>query len=63
MAAMKKEQQAIRRGSTVPAYHQLAEIMKQQIESLTEAERQYPLPSEGSSRANTACRESPSGRR
>lgn len=47
MAAMKKEQQAIRRGSTVPAYHQLAEIMKQQIESLTEAERQYPLPSEG----------------
>lgn len=41
------ERQAIRRGSTVPAYHQLAEILEQRITTLSGRERLQPLPSEG----------------
>ena len=42
-----KERQAIRRGSTVPAYYQLADILRQRIADLPQAERANPLPSEG----------------
>lgn len=41
-----KEQQAIRRSSNVPAYSQLADILEQQIATLTDAERSRALPSE-----------------
>ena len=34
-----KERQAIRRGSTVPAYYQLADILRQRIADLPQAER------------------------
>lgn len=44
---MTVERQAIRRSSVVPAYSQLAEILEQQIASLSDEERQRPLPSEG----------------
>lgn len=41
------ERQAIRRGSTVPAYYQLADILRQRITDLPDADRGKPLPSEG----------------
>ena len=47
MTIKTKERQAIRRGSGVPAYHQLAEILEDRIISLSNQERQDPLPSEG----------------
>ena len=47
MTIKTKERQAIRRGSVVPAYHQLAEILEEGIASLSDRERQHPLPSEG----------------
>ncbi len=47
MTTPMKEPQAIRRGSAVPAYHQLAEILQQRIATLSDDDRLRPLPSEG----------------
>ena len=47
MALKVKKPQAIRRGSTVPAYHQLADILRQRIADLPADQRTSPLPSEG----------------
>ncbi len=47
MTPKAKERQAIRRGSTVPAYYQLADILRQRIADLTDDQRGNPLPSEG----------------
>ncbi len=42
-----RERLAIRRSSSVPAYNQLADILEQQIATLTDEERARALPSEG----------------
>jgi GntR family transcriptional regulator len=47
MTTETKERQAIRRSSNEPAYSQLADILKQQITSLTDDQRARALPSEG----------------